>query len=113
MPSGDAGSPVHMYDQTEYLNPADLVLASGGRWGMSAGNGERRGTFATVHWGHILASMTPERLRLLAEEARSIADAMKDATAREMMRRVAEGYDRLAERVARHRKDEANACSCC
>jgi hypothetical protein len=39
--------------------------------------------------------------RKQAAEARTAADQMQNATAQEMMRRVAEGYDQLAERAER------------
>lgn len=38
----------------------------------------------------------PSVWRKLAEEARTVADAMKDATAKGMMRRVADDYDKIA-----------------
>jgi hypothetical protein len=45
----------------------------------------------------------PSRWRQLAEDARAVAEQMKDPVARKMMMRVVEGYERLAEHAKRRR----------
>ena len=45
----------------------------------------------------------PSRWLQLAEEARVVAEQMKDPVSRKMMMRVVEGYERLAEHAKRHR----------
>jgi hypothetical protein len=47
----------------------------------------------------------PQHWRNRAEEARALAELMGDETSRQMMRQIADDYDRLAERAeqrARH-----------
>lgn len=52
----------------------------------------------------------PEHWRSRAEEARTLADQMHDEVSRQMMRRIAEDYERLAkraqERLDRKRREQ-------
>jgi len=57
-------------------------------------------------------TMPDQKLRLLAleareraEEASTLAETFRDAEARRIMREVAEGYEKLAEKLEQHARD--------
>jgi hypothetical protein len=51
---------------------------------------------------------TDKDWRACAREARDVAEAMADASAKREMLQIAEGYERLAEHTERTRRKEAS-----